>query len=101
MRKTWQFKVGLHTIKITNSWLFGTKLYVNGELKDIEHSLFAVGDKVLLSAPLNQDTLEIVPRAFFTLDIDAFLATSHSRELVFSTSKHIPIKVSVYQAKQH
>lgn len=101
MRKTWQFNVGNHTIKITNSWLFGTKLYVNGELKDIEHCLFSLGDKVLLSAPLQHDTLEIVPRALFNLDIDAFLTTSHSRELVFSTSKHVPIKVSVYKANSH
>ncbi|KKO44116.1 hypothetical protein WG68_17530 [Arsukibacterium ikkense] len=54
MRKTWNFEVKGHSIKVVNSWLHGIKLYVDGDFRDHDRSLFAFGGEVLLSANLGE-----------------------------------------------
>lgn len=43
MRKSWNFEIKGHDIRITNSWLHGMKLYVDGDFKDEHQGLFAFG----------------------------------------------------------
>ncbi|PKH00671.1 hypothetical protein [Paraglaciecola sp. MB-3u-78] len=43
MRKEFEFNVKDHKIKVTNSWLHGAKLYVDGDFRDFDKSLSANG----------------------------------------------------------
>jgi hypothetical protein len=92
MRKTWSFEVKGHSIKVVNSWLHGAKLYVDGDFKDHDRSFFAFGGRVLLSTNLGElGILEIEPRAFVTVEIDVYLASDGKRQLVFSSTKRLPL----------
>lgn len=92
MRKTWNFEVKGHSIKVVNSWLHGVKLYVDGDFKDHDRSFFAFGGEVMLSANLGEaGILEIEPRAFVTVEIDAYLASDGKRQLVFSSTKRLSL----------
>lgn len=92
MRKTWNFEVKDHAIKVVNSWLHGMKLYVDGDLRDHDRSFFAFGGEVMLSANLGEvGVLEIQPRAFVTVEIDAHLASEGKRQPVFSSTKRLSL----------
>jgi hypothetical protein len=52
MRNEFEFNVKDHKIKVTNSWLHGAKLYVDGDFRDFDKSLSANGKVALLSANL-------------------------------------------------
>jgi len=92
MRETWSFEVKGHSIKVVNSWLHGMKLYVDGDFKDHDRSFFAFGGKVLLSTNLGElGILEIEPGAFVTVEIDVYLARDGKRQLVFSSTKRLPL----------
>ena len=92
MRETWSFEVKGHSIKVVNSWLHGMKLYVDGDFKDHDRSFFAFGGEVLLSTNLGDlGILEIEPRAFFTVEIDVYLASYGKRQPVFSSTKRLSL----------
>lgn len=92
MRKTWNFKVKGHLIKVVNSWLHGMKLYIDGDCRDHDRSFFAYGNQVMLSAKLGDEgILEIEPRAFITVEIDVFLTQEHERKAVFSSSNRLSL----------
>lgn len=92
MRKTWNFEVKGHSITVVNSWLHGMKLYVDGDFKDHDRSFFTFGGKVLLSTNLGElGVLEIEPRAFLTVEIDVYLASSGKRQPVFSSRKRLSL----------
>lgn len=40
--KVWTAEIGGHTIRVTNTWLGGAKLFVDGECRDINKELFSV-----------------------------------------------------------
>lgn len=92
MRKTWNFEVKGHSVKVTNSWLHGMKLYVDGDFKDHDGSFFASGGEVMLSANLGEaGILEIEPKAFASVEIDAYLASDGKRQAVFSSTKRLSL----------
>jgi len=92
MRKEFEFNVKGHKVKITNSWLHGAKLYVDGELRDFDKSFTANGKVALLSANLGEfGILEIYPSAFFTVEMDAYLIKNNSKQYVFSSHKRLSL----------
>lgn len=92
MRKTWNFEVKGHVIKVVNSWLHGMKLYVDGDLRDHDRSFFASGTEVMLSARLAElGVLEIEPRSLVTVEIEVYLAKDGQRQLVFSSTKRLSL----------
>lgn len=94
MSKSWSFEVKGHHVKILNSWFHGAKMYVDGDLKDYDKSLFAFGDEALMSASLGENgVLEINPKSkIFTVELDAFLLKTGSKELVYSSDKPYGLK---------
>ncbi|GGW64024.1 hypothetical protein [Alishewanella tabrizica] len=92
MRKTWNFEVKGHSIKVVNTWFHGAKLYVDGEFRDHDDSYFAFGGEVMLSANLGDlGVIEIEPRAFFTVEIDVFLTKEGNRQPVFSSRNRLSL----------
>jgi hypothetical protein len=92
MRKAFKFNVKGHKINITNSWFHGAKLYVDGDFRDFDKSLFANGKVALLSANLGEfGILEIFSVAFFTVEIDAYLVFDHTKQHVFSSHKRLSL----------
>lgn len=92
MRKEFEFNVKGHKVKITNSWLHGAKLYVDGDLRDFDKSLTANGKIALLSANLGEfGILEIFPSSFFTVEMDAYLIYKNSKQYVFSSHKRLSL----------
>lgn len=94
MRKEFEFTVKNHRIKIVNSWFTGAKLYVDGHFCDKDYSLFAFGNKPLLSANLAEfGILEIFPKsALISVEIDAFLINHNEKQHVFSSHKRLSLK---------
>jgi hypothetical protein len=94
MRKHFEFTVKGHQIKVTNSWLRGAKLYVDGDFRDQDKSLFAFGSQALLSANLGEHgILEINPlSALISVEIDAYLINNQIKQHVFSSHKHLSLK---------
>ena len=94
MNNTWNFDVKGNQVKVMNSWFHGAKLYVNGDLKDIDKTIFAFGNEALMSASLgDHGILEINPRSrLFTVELNAFLVKGESKELVFSSEKEYGLK---------
>ena len=69
--KEWIAEFQGHSIRVTNSWTGGAKLYVDGECRDVNSSLFANSTPVL-SARLehgNSDSplIEVFMKAIFTV----------------------------------
>jgi|TARA_R110000868_G_scaffold214691_5_gene464809 hypothetical protein len=92
MRKEFEFNVKDHKIKVTNSWLHGAKLYVDGDFRDFDKSLSANGKVALLSANLGDfGILEIFPVAFFTVEIDGYLVFDHTKQHIFSSHKRLSL----------
>jgi hypothetical protein len=93
MRKVFQFKIKNHTIKIVNSWGNGVKLYVDGDLRDTDKSLFANGKVALLSANLKEyGILEIFPLSgLISVEMDAYLTLNNSKQYVFSSHKRLSL----------
>jgi hypothetical protein len=92
MRKTWNFEVKRHSIKVVNSWLHGMKLYVDGDFRDRDRSFFVFGGEVMLSANLSEvGVIEIEPRSFVTVEIDVYLSKDGKRQLVFSSTKRLSL----------
>jgi hypothetical protein len=44
-----------HQIRVTNTWLGGAKLYVDGDCRDTSNDLFSLGRKPVLSCSLELD----------------------------------------------
>jgi hypothetical protein len=92
MRKEFEFNVKDHKIKVTNSWLHGAKLYVDGDFRDFDKSLSANGKVALLSANLGDfRILEIFPVVFFTVEIDAYLVFDNTKQHIFSSHKRLSL----------
>lgn len=88
MRKTWQFDVQGRSVKVTNSWLHGMKLYIDGDFRDEDRSFLAFGNEVRLSARMGDTGIvEIEPRAFFAVEIDVYFSADKERTCVFSSTK--------------
>jgi len=93
MGKVFQFKVKNHTIRIVNTWSSGVKLYVDGDLRDTDKSLFANGKAALLSASLGEyGILEIFPLSgLISVEMDAYLILNNSKQYVFSSHKRLSL----------
>ncbi|GGO71567.1 hypothetical protein [Bowmanella pacifica] len=92
MNKEWNLTLNDQLIRITNSWFHGMKLYINGELKDHDRRLFALGNLVTLSAKLDDGSvLEVEPKAIFTVEIKVYLTKDSERSAVFSSSDRLPL----------
>jgi hypothetical protein len=92
MRKEFEFNVKNHKIKVTNSWFYGIKLYVDGDFRDFDKSLSANGKVALLSANLGQfGIVEIFPAALFTVEIDAYLIVDEKKQHVFSSHQRLSL----------
>ncbi|RLV57988.1 hypothetical protein D5018_19605 [Parashewanella curva] len=91
MRKTFEFEVKGHNVKITNSWFSGAKLYVNGDLKDTDKTRVARGDVALLATNLGEaGFLQIKPLSTpFTVEMDAYLVVGNNSEHVYSSHKQL------------
>jgi hypothetical protein len=92
MRKEFEFNVKEHKIKVTNSWLHGAKLYVDGDFRDFDKSLSANGKVALLSANLGDfGILEIFPVAFFAVEINAYLVFGNRKQHIFSSHRRLSL----------
>jgi hypothetical protein len=50
-----------HQIRVTNTWLGGAKLYIDGDCRDTSNDLFSLGQKPVLSSSLEANgTKEII-----------------------------------------
>ena len=94
MKKEFEFTVKGHQIRVVNRWLRASKLYVDGDFRDQDTTLFAFGREVLLSAKLGEHgILEVCPRSeSFSVEIDAYL-TPHN-------SPNKPKKIRVYSSHE-
>ncbi|WP_163936235.1 hypothetical protein [Paraferrimonas sp. SM1919] len=93
MRKTFEFNVKGHSVKITNSWFSGAKLYVDGDLRDTDRTFLALQSKPLLSANLGEaGILEINPLSkAITVEMDAFLIKDGQKQPVYSSHKRLSL----------
>jgi hypothetical protein len=92
MRKEFKFNVKGHKVRITNSWLHGAKLYVDGDFRDFDKSLTANGKVALLSANFGEfGILEVFPSALFTVEMDAYLISGNVKQHVFSSHKRLSL----------
>ncbi|RUO24353.1 hypothetical protein CWE09_10785 [Aliidiomarina minuta] len=93
MRKTWEFDVKGHAVRVTNSWLHGVKLYIDGDFRDEDRSFLAFGNEVRLSARVGEiGVIEIEPRALlFAVEIDAYFIEGKHRSCVFSSTKRLSL----------
>ena len=56
-----------HTIKVSNNWFTGSKLYVDDELLDSSNEFFALDpNKVIMSVSRGADRIEVFAYAIFT-----------------------------------
>lgn len=100
MKKEWIFIVNSQEVTVVNTWLFGIKLYINGELKDKDFSFFTWGNTAILSAQIKDGhVLEICPRPdLLSLEIDAYLVSnadisqSESTRHVYSSYRSLRLK---------
>lgn len=71
--KEWIAEVDGHSIRVTNTWLGGAKLYVDGKYRDINKNFFVLSaDRALLSArvePGNSSSplIEVFFKAIFSI----------------------------------
>ncbi len=94
MQKTFEFIVKGHQIRITNSWLYGAKLYVDGDFRDQDKTFLAFGSEPLLSASLGEKgILEIYPlSALVSVEMDAYLTKDRSKQHVYSSHKRLTLR---------
>ncbi|RYV01230.1 hypothetical protein SOPP22_12540 [Shewanella sp. OPT22] len=94
MRKIFEFKVKGYAIKIINSWFWGAKLYINGDLRDTDRSFLASGYKPLLIANLGEaGVLEINPLSgLISVEMDAYLLKDDVKQQVYSSHKRLSLK---------
>jgi|GEM_PF-503005 len=94
MRKSFEFTLKSNKIKIINYWFGGIKLYINGDLRDFDKTLFAISNKTLLSANLDGiGTLEIKPLSgLMSVEIDAYLVKGADIQHVYSSHKRLTLK---------
>ncbi|WP_166377450.1 hypothetical protein [Pseudoalteromonas sp. Z9A4] len=94
MRKSIEFTVKSIKVKIINSWFSGTKLYVNGDLRDTDKTLLAFRNNTLLSANLGElGVLEIKPLSgLITTEMDAYLVNDTNIQHVYSSHKRLSLK---------
>ncbi|GAB3001630.1 hypothetical protein [Psychrosphaera aestuarii] len=92
--KDFLFEVKGKEIRVCNNWIRGIKLYVDGDFKDQDKTLFAFSDKTLLSANLGDGIiLEIVPvSTAFTVEMDAYLREGQTRTLIYSSYQRLSLK---------
>jgi len=94
MTKSFEFTLKSKKIKIINFWFGGIKLYVNGDLRDFDKTLFAISNKALLSANLDDiGILEIKPLSgLISVEIDAYLVNGTDIQYVYSSHKRLSLK---------
>lgn len=94
MRKIFEFTIKSNKIKVANSWSGGIKLYVNGDCKDFDSSLFCNEKTALLSAQIkDHGILEIFPKSgLISVEMDAFLVTDNERTHVYSSDSRLSLK---------
>ncbi|MDO6428569.1 hypothetical protein Q4489_16270 [Thalassotalea sp. 1_MG-2023] len=94
MRKVFEFNVKGHNIKVINHWFGGLKLYVDGNIKDTDRSLFAFGKTPLLTTNLDaHGTLEILPISkMLSVEIDAVLNNNKSLQHVYSSHRRLSLQ---------
>jgi hypothetical protein len=71
-QEEWSTDVQGHAIRVTNSWMGGAKLYIDGEWRDINKKMIADPSKPALSARLLQGNsesalVEVFMKAMFTV----------------------------------
>lgn len=93
MKKEFTFTVKGHHISIINSWFHGAKLYVDGDLRDVDSSLIATGKTALLSANLGElGILEVFPSALISVEMDAYVSKGDDRARVYSSHQRLNLK---------
>ena len=86
MSESWSFTTTSHKIKVTNSWFFGIKLYVDGKLRDKDTSFLEFGEEALTAMLDNGRVLEVIPKpGLVSVQMDAYLIEDEQRRLVFSS----------------
>lgn len=92
--KEFVFNVKGKEVRICNNWIRGVKLYVDGDFKDQDKTLFAFSGKTLLSANLGDGViLEVVPvSAAFTVEMDAYMREGQTRTLAYSSYQRLSLK---------
>ncbi len=92
MRKEFKFKVKGYDVKITNTWLGGAKLYVDGDFRDQDNTFLANGKSALLSAKIgDHGILEIYPLSDFSVEMDVYLISNNSKQFVYSSHKRLSL----------
>ena len=71
-QKEWSTEVQGHTIKVTNSWIGGAKLYIDGECRDTNNKTIADPNKPALSARIVKENpqsplVEVFVKAIFAV----------------------------------
>jgi hypothetical protein len=71
-QKEWIAAVDGHSIRVSNSWTGGAKLYIDGECRDTSNKTFAGSSAPALSARLEQGKpdsplIEVFMKAVFTV----------------------------------
>jgi hypothetical protein len=71
-QKEWSTEVQGHTIKVTNSWMGGAKLYIDGECRDTNNKMIADPNKPALSARIVKENpqsplIEVFVKAIFAV----------------------------------
>jgi len=94
MKKLFEFTVKSNKIKIVNSWFSGIKLYVNGNLRDTDKTLFTLSQNTLLSASIDGvGIVEIKPLSgLISTEIDAYLIEKTEKHHVYSSHKRLSLK---------
>ncbi|OKY25848.1 hypothetical protein [Thalassotalea sp. PP2-459] len=94
MRKIFEFNVKGHKVKVINHWFGGMKLYVDGNIKDTDSSLFAFGKTALLSTGLDDHgVLEILPISrMLSVEIDAVLNNNKKLQHVYSSHRRLSLQ---------
>ncbi|WP_286235834.1 hypothetical protein [Thalassotalea sediminis] len=94
MRKVFEFIVKGHKVKVVNSWFSGAKLYIDGDVRDQDKTLFAFGNKALLSANLGEHgVLEIMPiSTMWSVEIDAVLNKDNNLQQVYSSHRRLRLR---------
>ncbi len=86
MSESWRFTTKSHEVKVTNSWFFGVKLYVDGKLRDKDTSFLDFGQEALIAPLENGTVLEVVPKpGLVSVQLDAYLVDGTQRKWVFSS----------------
>ena len=84
MHKQWKVERSGSTIRLVNSWFDGSKLYIDGDLKDSDQSKLSNAKYPLLSGSfVNPDGLREVIEVYakFSLFTVEFVMTSNGEEI--------------------